>query len=143
VAELHYVCLAGFLAFAEMFPASRFSFFFESSIRTAAAIFAASILYRLAACARFESFDSGCRGIVAGAVQVGYKRAHDKEVLYVRRAHFAHGLPGDRFVIHAVASPRSLGLSLLPTVNPAEAPVIVMIEALKVIERGHFDVGTR
>src|SRR5580704_19475011 len=64
-------------------------------------------------------------------------------MLHLECAHAGDGLFSDDPVVHAVASPRSLGLLLLPSINPAEAAVIVMAETLEVIERGHFEVGTR
>jgi hypothetical protein len=81
--------------------------------------------------------------MVAGTVEVRDERANDEELLHVQCGHFAHSFPGDCLVVQAIATPGGLGLFLLPTVNPAEAAMIVVAEPTEVVDRGHFEVGAR
>ena len=64
-------------------------------------------------------------------------------MLYLADAHSAHCLLCDDFVVHASSAIRRFGLSLLPSINTAEAAVIVVTEPLEIIEYSHFEIGTR
>ena len=81
--------------------------------------------------------------VISRTVEVRHQGANDEEVLHFLRLHFVHGLFREGLVVHGAAAPRRLGFLFLPSIRTTEATVVVVAEALKVIERGHIEVGTR
>jgi hypothetical protein len=57
--------------------------------------------------------------------------------------HFANGCSRDGLVVHRAAAPRAFRLFLFPTVDATEPAVIAVAKSFEIIERGHFQVGTR